>query len=819
MMYPPKVPSLSALRYRYKKATRAQVLTLGCILTFLLFAFIHTVFGFTVDRTFFNVGKDPKDPKSLPPTYKHLRELERTLPQHNLSLPYPEGKTGRYVLFKNQIQMLGWNNVFNELLFNTWLAYSSGRAYVFQDYIWMVEYYPWSREQFTQIFGDAVPRTPLSALISGPSAGGPWGPGDPAPRSVTEAWFDVVCPKESRRIINTRDVKPPIAWADGKVIFERWQQLLRDAPEGCIEIQPATAEEDRFSQTFDLWLVGAERVLSLWEGFRDSPVSKLLGASDIVKGAVEKNEHLFMPPGDVGKEGRSRDPFDHVMAMHIRRGDYARACMDLAKYNSTFYLWNQLPFLPDKFVGPIGKPSDTPENIAVVLDRCFPTTGALVERVHRAREDYKRSTGAGGYQMDTAFILTNDKTPWLQEFKTALLNDGWKHVVTTSDLVLDEPEEIDVGMTVDMEIGRRTAVFIGNGHTLLYQMPSIRTSRREHSPTTKSRLIGRVLAHQTITEAAAAENIPYDTATKIVRRHRNTGNTENLPRSGRPPKTTPREERHILQNAKNHRRKPLQELANESASNISATTVRRVLHRHNYHRCVAVTKPLLREHQISARLAWAKYRKDHGVIDFETTIYSDECYICLDDKHQCVFVTRLPEEKFLKCCTVPTFKQSSIRVMVWGCVISGRKGPLVILDYPGGRGGGMTAVRYKEQVLECALLGFYKEMKRERYLVDFQQDGASCHHAKLSLRWFQAAGISLVDHPPNSPDLNPIEPIWHDLKTLVRSLGPISTLNGLKSAVRRAWELLPVEKVDKQISLMPARVAAVLEAKGEHTQF
>lgn len=50
-----------------------------------------------------------------PPTYERLKKWERDLPQHNLDLPYPEGRTGRYVLFKNQIQMLGWNNQLNEV--------------------------------------------------------------------------------------------------------------------------------------------------------------------------------------------------------------------------------------------------------------------------------------------------------------------------------------------------------------------------------------------------------------------------------------------------------------------------------------------------------------------------------------------------------------------------------------------------------------------------------------------------------------------------------------------------------------------------------
>jgi hypothetical protein len=158
-----------------------------------------------------------------------------------------------------------------------------------------------------------------------------------------------------------------------------------------------------------------------------------------------------------------------------------------------------------------------------------------------------------------------------------------------------------------------------------------------------------------------------------------------------------------------------------------------------------------------------------------------------DDKGGRIFITRRPGEEFDEECIIPTFKQSSIRVMVWGCIILGRKGPLVVLEFPGGRGGGMTAARYCEQDLEGALQGFYEEVKKERGLVDFQQDGAPSHTAKSTIAWFKKAGIAMADHPAQSPNVNPIEPVWHDLKTIVNSGHPPSTVETLKAVVRSAW--------------------------------
>jgi len=72
-----------------------------------------------------------------------------------------------------------------------------------------------------------------------------------------------------------------------------------------------------------------------------------------------------------------------------------------------------------------------------------------------------------------------------------------------------------------------------------------------------------------------------------------------------------------------------------------------------------------------------------------------------------VWVTRSAEKEYDEDCVIPTFKQSLVRVMVWGCIMKGSKGPLVVLEYPGGKGGGMNAKQYQEQVLEAKLHDYY----------------------------------------------------------------------------------------------------------------
>ncbi|KDR82465.1 hypothetical protein GALMADRAFT_87810 [Galerina marginata CBS 339.88] len=411
-----------------------------------------------------------------PPSYTDLREWEVRLPQHNLDLPFPEGRSGRFVLFSNsRAHPVGWNNKLNDMLMNTWLAYSSNRAYVFHDFVWTRSHYPWAASSYGQ---EWTPRTPLNALISGPSAGGPWEQGDNAPRSISEAWFDIVCPKSERRIIHTRDVKSGVYWADGKVIFEKWQRLLSEAPERCIEVVPGSPEDDPFPETFDIWFWSTERSISLWDEFKVSPVSRLLGTSGIVQSAIDDNRRLFHSNG----QSTSKDPFDNVLSIHVRRGDFKEACLEHAAENSTFYNWNLLSFLPDKFYPPAATPGiiipkgrNTPDNEAIFLARCLPSAASITHKVQMAREAYLQASpmpARGSLKpnrllrskrpLDVLYIMSNDRTVWLDNLKDALRKDGWDRIVTSGDLKLNS-EQKDVSVAVDMDIGRRSAVFIGNG--------------------------------------------------------------------------------------------------------------------------------------------------------------------------------------------------------------------------------------------------------------------------------------------------------------------------------------------------------------------
>ena len=80
--------------------------------------------------------------------------------------------------------------------------------------------------------------------------------------------------------------------------------------------------------------------------------------------------------------------------------------------------------------------------------------------------------------------------------------------------------------------------------------------------------------------------------------------------------------------------------------------------------------------------------------DWCRIIWSDESYFYLNGNQGTVYVTRSTEEAYDENCVISTFSQSFIHFMVWGCIMEERKGPLVILEYLGEKGEGMTATQY-----------------------------------------------------------------------------------------------------------------------------
>jgi hypothetical protein len=100
------------------------------------------------------------------------------------------------------------------------------------------------------------------------------------------------------------------------------------------------------------------------------------------------------------------------------------------------------------------------------------------------------------------------------------------------------------------------------------------------------------------------------------------------------------------------------------------------------------------------------------------------------------------------------------------------------------------------------------------------EDEAPCHTCKLAKEARSKLGIPSSIHSPSSPDLNPIENVWHLLKIKVSQLPTQATnLGMLWEQVQARWMDIDQRYINKLSDGMPVRVEAARKVRGEVTRF
>ena len=80
------------------------------------------------------------------------------------------------------------------------------------------------------------------------------------------------------------------------------------------------------------------------------------------------------------------------------------------------------------------------------------------------------------------------------------------------------------------------------------------------------------------------------------------------------------------------------------------------------------------------------------------------------------------------------------------------------------------------------------------------QDNDPKHCSRMAKEFYINEGINWWPTPPKSPDMNPIESLWHNLKEFVhREIKP-STKAEIINVIKRFWETVTVEKRRRYIN-------------------
>lgn len=255
---------------------------------------------------------------------------------------------------------------------------------------------------------------------------------------------------------------------------------------------------------------------------------------------------------------------------------------------------------------------------------------------------------------------------------------------------------------------------------------------------------------------------------------------------------------------------PATELKKELNITASVETIRRRLRDNNLNACCPRKVPLHSHKHVAKRLNYAKTHLNWPAEKWRNVLWTDESKVVLfGGKGTRSYVRRPPNAEFNPKYTTKTIKHGGSSIMVWGCFSYYGVGPIHWIKTI------MDKTVYVN-ILQEVMLPYVSENMPLIWV--FQQDNDPKHTSKLAKKWFLDNKINMMEWPAQSPDLNPIENLWTDIKKGVSQIQPTSN-QALWTAVQQIWYSIPKERCQNLVNSMPKRCAEVITNKGHATKY
>jgi transposase len=270
----------------------------------------------------------------------------------------------------------------------------------------------------------------------------------------------------------------------------------------------------------------------------------------------------------------------------------------------------------------------------------------------------------------------------------------------------------------------------------------------------RDRLVQLLREHHTVREVAAIEHVSPSTVLAARERFEETGTNASRPKSGRPRLLSPLNERYmgrLLRTGECDNSIQVKNVLQERLQlNVNPRTVQRSLFRYGFRARVKAKKPLLLDHHRQQRLDFARQYQHWTVEDWQKVMFADECKVNVSGHGGRQYRWRKRYGRVTHRDIQPTVKFGGGGFLLFGII--GWYGFGALTHY----NGIVKAKEYctfTEGNLErtCRIRGV--DIENSFYL----HDNDPKHRSKMATAMFERLKLRLVNIPPQSPDLNPIE--------------------------------------------------------------
>jgi transposase len=242
-----------------------------------------------------------------------------------------------------------------------------------------------------------------------------------------------------------------------------------------------------------------------------------------------------------------------------------------------------------------------------------------------------------------------------------------------------------------------------------------------------------------------------------------------------------------------------EKLSTTYRSTVSASIIRRHLHRCGYRNILPRKTHILTVDDKQKRVQWAKKHKDD---DFTHTIFTDESSFQL---------YRNTVRRWSKCPhnEVKPIPKNRQKVHVWGALST--EGVLNCHTFKCNLDGEYYVNILKNYLLPAARRQFHRNWR-------LQQDNDPKHRSNICKKFIHDYVPELLDWPSNSPDVNPIENIWSIVKRKVEKRKP-KNIDELERFLVTEFKNMDINIVNNCVMSMRDRCLSLISSKGERIKY